>query len=215
MDMAKDNEFIELSKDALESGRPVVLESSITNLNRTAGTMLSYEVSSRFGEDGLPDETIHIKLKGHAGQSFGFTLAKGIFMDVEGDANDGTGKGLSGGKIAVYPSKDVIAQGFVPEDNVIVGNVACFGATSGKAFFRGIGGERFCVRNSGALAVVAIGGPRCRVYDGGLSGVSGSDGEKLCSGHERRYCLHLRSRGKISGAVQHGTGGTVRRGGYG
>ncbi|CAN0478171.1 unnamed protein product, partial [Laminaria digitata] len=109
--------------------------------------------AKRYGEAGLPPDTIHVKFDGHAGQSFGFTLAKGVFLEVEGDANDYVGKGLSGGKVVVYPKAEALAKGFVPEDNVIVGNVCLYGATAGNAFFRGKAGERFCVRNSGALAV--------------------------------------------------------------
>jgi len=152
---ALDNEFLRQAKPALERGEKVVIESDITNLNRTAGTMLSSAISMKYGEEALPEDTIHIKLKGHGGQSMGFTLAKGVFMDLEGDANDYCGKGLSGGKIAVYPAEDgVLNNGFVAEDNVVIGNVGLYGATSGQGFFRGKAGERFCVRNSGALAVV-------------------------------------------------------------
>merc|ERR1712157_16260 len=141
LDVAIDNSFIEKAKDSLENGTPTVIEDVITNLNRTAGTMLSYQISSKHGAEGLPDDTIHLKLKGHGGQSMGFTLAKGITMTVEGDVNDYCGKGLSGGKIAVFPSPAVLDTGFTPEDNVIVGNVCLYGASSGKAFFRGKGGE--------------------------------------------------------------------------
>jgi glutamate synthase domain-containing protein 3 len=155
LDKALDNMFIEKAANALETGEPVVIESNIHNENRTAGTMLSSKLSKKYGAEGLPEDTITIKLKGHGGQSMGFTLAKGIFMDLEGDANDYCGKGLSGGKIAVYPATDgVLDSGFVAEDNVVVGNVCLYGATSGEAFFSGKAGERFCVRNSGALAVV-------------------------------------------------------------
>jgi len=142
LDKALDNLFIEQAQMALENGEKVVLEHDITNLNRTTGTMLSYEVSKRYGVEGLPDDTIHIKLQGHGGQSMGFTLAKGIFMDLEGDANDYCGKGLSGGKIAVYPQQGCLDDGFIAEDNVVVGNVCLYGATGGKAFFRGKAGER-------------------------------------------------------------------------
>ena len=180
---ALDNSFIERAKDALENGTPVVIEDNITNLNRTAGTMLSYEISSRYGAEGLPDDTIQLKLKGHAGQSMAFTLAKGITMTVEGDANDYTGKGLSGGKIAVFPSADVVASGFAPEQHVIVGNVALYGATSGKAFFRGKGGERFCVRNSGALAVVeGVGDHGCEYMTGGVMVCLGDTGRNFAAG---------------------------------
>jgi glutamate synthase (NADPH/NADH) len=124
-----------------------------------------------------------LKLKGHGGQSLGFTLAKGITLTVEGDSNDYTGKGLSGGIVAVYPSQEVIDSGFVPEDNVIVGNVSLYGATSGKAFFRGKSGERFCVRNSGALAVVEGVGDHCAEYmTGGRLVVLGNTGRNFGAG---------------------------------
>lgn len=183
LDIAKDNEFISLAKDALENKTPIVIEDTITNVNRTAGTMLSYEVSKRHGKEGLPDDTIHLKLKGHGGQSMAFTLAKGITMTVEGDSNDYTGKGLSGGKIAVYPAHDVVDDGFVPEDHVVVGNVALYGATSGKAFFRGKGGERFCVRNSGAIAVVeGVGDHGAEYMTGGRLVVLGETGRNFGAG---------------------------------
>lgn len=131
----------------------------------------------------MPDGTIHLKLKGHGGQSLGFTLARGITLTVEGDSNDYTGKGLSGGTIAVYPSQDVINDGFVPEENVIVGNVCLYGATSGKAFFRGKSGERFCVRNSGALAVVEGVGDHCAEYmTGGRLVILGTTGRNFGAG---------------------------------
>ena len=183
LDKAKDNVLIEKARDALENGTPVQFEEEINNLNRTCGTMLSYEISKKYGKAGLPDDTIQINMKGHAGQSFGFTLAKGVTMTVEGDANDYTGKGLSGGKIAVFPSQDVISDGFVPEDNVVVGNVCLYGATSGKAFFRGKAGERFCVRNSGALAVVEGTGDHCAEYmTGGDLVVLGETGRNFGAG---------------------------------
>lgn len=183
LELALDNEWIEKSKDALEHGTPVVIEGEVNNLNRTAGTMLSYQVSKRYSDAGLPDNTIQLKMKGHGGQSMGFTLAKGITLTVEGDANDYCGKGLSGGTIAVFPSPDVIKDGFVPEDNVVVGNVCLYGATSGKAFFRGKAGERFCVRNSGALAVVEGVGDHCSEYmTGGRLVVLGETGRNFGAG---------------------------------
>jgi glutamate synthase domain-containing protein 3 len=167
----------------LDNGTPVVIETEITNLNRTFGTMLSYNVSKKYGKDGLPDDTIQIKLKGHGGQSFGFTLAKGITATIEGDANDYTGKGLSGGKIAVYPAPSITESGFQAENNVIVGNVCLYGATSGKAFFRGKAGERFCVRNSGALAVVEGCGDHGAEYmTGGRLVILGDTGRNFAAG---------------------------------
>jgi glutamate synthase domain-containing protein 3 len=183
LDLAKDNVLIEKAKDALENGTPVVIEEECTNINRTLGTMLSYHVSKRYGKVGLPDDTIKVNFKGHGGQSFAFTLAKGITMTIEGDANDYAGKGLSGGKIAVYPAPDVIAGGFVPEEHVIVGNVCLYGATAGKAFFRGKAGERFCVRNSGALAVVeGVGDHGCEYMTGGVMICLGDTGRNFGAG---------------------------------
>lgn len=183
LDIAKDIDYIAKAKDALEKKIPVTIEDEVQNVNRTLGTMLSYEVSKRYGKEGLPDDTIQLKLSGHGGQSLGFTLAKGITMTVEGDANDYTGKGLSGGTIAVFPSPAVIADGFAPEDNVIVGNVCLYGATSGKAFFRGKAGERFCVRNSGALAVVeGVGDHGCEYMTGGTMVCLGDTGRNFAAG---------------------------------
>lgn len=183
LDVAKDNEFIAKAADALENKTPVEIEDVCTNINRTLGTMLSYEVSKRWGKEGLPDDTIKLKLNGHAGQSFGFTLAKGISISVEGDANDYTGKGLSGGKISVYPRPEVVADGFMAEEHVVVGNVCLYGATAGKAFFRGKAGERFCVRNSGALAVVeGIGDHGCEYMTGGYMVCLGETGRNFAAG---------------------------------
>jgi glutamate synthase (NADH) len=183
LERKKDNEFIAKAKAALEKKEPVVIEDMTDNLDRTLGTMLSYEVSKRWGGEGLPDDTIHLKLKGHGAQSMGFTLAKGITLTVEGDANDYIGKGLSGGKIAVYPSEEVIAGGFKADEHVVVGNVCLYGATRGKAFFRGKAGERFCVRNSGALAVVeGIGDHGCEYMTGGIMICLGETGRNFAAG---------------------------------
>jgi glutamate synthase domain-containing protein 2/glutamate synthase domain-containing protein 3 len=183
LDIKKDNKFIELAKDALENQTPVVIDYDVENLDRTLGTMLSYEVSKRYGNEGLPDNTIQLKLKGHGGQSLGFTLAKGITLSVEGDANDYTGKGLSGGTISVSPDPSVIADGFEPEHHVVVGNVCLYGATAGKAFFRGKAGERFCVRNSGALAVVeGVGDHGCEYMTGGIVVSLGETGRNFAAG---------------------------------
>jgi glutamate synthase domain-containing protein 2/glutamate synthase domain-containing protein 3 len=180
---ALDNQFIEDAKPALNDGVPITLEYPVTNLNRTVGTMLSYEISSKYGAAGLPEDTIHIKLTGHGGQSMGFALAPGVFIEIEGDANDGVGKGLSGGKIAVYPHKDTLQSGFVSQDNVIVGNVSLYGATSGKAYFRGKAGERFAVRNSGATAVVeGVGDHGCEYMTGGRVVILGDTGRNFAAG---------------------------------
>jgi len=175
--------LIEAATPALESGTPVRISEVVNNRNRSVGAMLSNEISKRYGGAGLPDGTIHVGLTGHTGQSFGFTLAKGVTMEVKGDANDGCGKGLSGGEIIVYPDMDVLHDAFVPEENVVVGNVALYGATSGQAFFRGKGGERFCVRNSGALAVVeGIGDHGCEYMTGGRVVCLGETGVNFGAG---------------------------------
>lgn len=178
-----DNKMIAKAASALENGTPVVIKDHINNLDRTFGTMLSYEVSKKYGREGLPDDTIKIELEGHGGQSFGFTLAKGITATIEGDCNDYCGKGLSGGKIAVFPKKEIIDSGFEAESNVVVGNVCLYGATSGKAFFRGKAGERFCVRNSGALAVVeGIGDHGAEYMTGGHLVCLGETGRNFAAG---------------------------------
>ncbi|RYH28910.1 glutamate synthase large subunit [archaeon] len=183
LDKALDQRFIADARPALEEGVPVSLEYPVDNMNRTVGTMLSYHISKKFGRDGLPDGTIYIKLNGHGGQSLGFALAKGVFIEVEGDSNDYVGKSLSGGTIAVYPNKDALAQGFKAENNVIVGNVCLYGATSGKAFFRGKAGERFAVRNSGALTVAeGVGDHGCEYMTGGRVVVLGETGRNFAAG---------------------------------
>lgn len=183
LEFALDNVLMERAKPALEQGVPVVIESEISNLNRTVGTMLSHAISTKFGAEGLPDDMIHVKLRGHGGQSMGFALAKGVFFDLAGDSNDGTGKGLSGGKIAVYPPQESLDAGFQSQDNVIVGNVALYGATSGKAFFRGKCGERFAVRNSGAITVnEGVGDHGCEYMTGGRVVVLGSTGRNFAAG---------------------------------
>jgi glutamate synthase domain-containing protein 3 len=145
--------------------------------------MLSYEISKKFGSVGLPDDFIHIKLTGHGGQSLGFALAKGVYIEVEGDSNDYVGKGLSGGIIAVYPDASLLKTGYVSQNNVIVGNVCLYGATSGKAFFRGKAGERFAVRNSGALSVVeGVGDHGCEYMTGGRVVILGETGRNFAAG---------------------------------
>jgi len=180
LEKAMDNEIIELAKPALERKEKVRIEKTIKNINRTVGTMLSNEIAKRYGEEYLPDDTVWIKLKGHAGQSLGAWLAGGVTIELEGDANDYVGKGLSGGKIIVYPDK---SASFKPEENILVGNVCLYGATKGRAFFRGVAGERFCVRNSGAYAVVeGVGDHGCEYMTGGRVVVLGSTGRNFAAG---------------------------------
>ena len=180
LDKALDNQLIELAAPALEKGEKVNIELPVININRVVGTMLSNEVAKRFGEDLLPEDTINIKLHGSAGQSLGAWLAKGITITVEGDANDFVGKGLSGGKIVIYPPKE---STFKPEDNIIAGNVNLYGATGGEAYFRGIVAERFAVRNSGASAVVeGIGDHGCEYMTGGRVVILGKTGRNFGAG---------------------------------
>jgi len=180
LERALDNRLIELAKDAIENGTRVDFEVPIVNTNRTVGTMLTNTVVNRWGEKGLPVDTIHIRFKGSAGQSFGAFLARGITLELEGDSNDYVGKGLSGGRIVIYPPKQ---SSFVAEDNVLIGNVALYGATGGRAFFRGKAAERFCVRNSGAKTVVeGVGDHGCEYMTGGVVVVLGSTGINFAAG---------------------------------
>src|SRR5688572_10969720 len=156
-----DRRLIEDAMQALDHRVPVKLKVAIRNIDRTAGAMLSGEVAKRYGHDGLPEDTIHVSLKGTAGQSFGAFLAKGVTFDLEGEGNDYVGKGLSGGRIIVRPTAD---SGIVPEESIIVGNTVLYGAIAGEAYFRGVAGERFAVRNSGATAVIEGAGDHCCEY---------------------------------------------------
>ncbi|KAI8973386.1 hypothetical protein BDF20DRAFT_977729 [Mycotypha africana] len=175
-----DNYFIEEAEAALTHKEKVQIEADVVNTDRALGTTLSYHVSKRHGEQGLPFDTIHAKLRGSAGQSLGAFLAPGIFFELEGDANDYVGKGLSGGLLAIYPPRN---SAFKSEDNVIVGNVCLYGATSGKAFFRGIAAERFCVRNSGASAVCeGVGDHGCEYMTGGRAVILGTTGRNFAAG---------------------------------
>ncbi|XP_022735942.1 glutamate synthase [NADH], amyloplastic isoform X2 [Durio zibethinus] len=180
LDMALDQKLIKLSKAALEKGLPVYIETPICNVNRAVGTMLSHEVTRRYHLAGLPAGTIHIKLSGSAGQSLGAFLCPGIMLELEGDSNDYVGKGLSGGKIVVYPPK---GSWFDPKDNIVIGNVALYGATAGEAYFNGMAAERFCVRNSGAKAVVeGVGDHGCEYMTGGTVVVLGKTGRNFAAG---------------------------------
>ena len=180
LEKALDNELIRLAQPALESGDTVHIEHEIININRVVGTMLSNEVCKRYGADMLPEDTINIKLNGSAGQSLGAWLARGITIAVEGDANDYLGKGLSGGKIILYPPKQC---SFKAEENIIAGNVILYGATGGEAYIRGIAAERFAVRNSGASAVVeGIGDHGCEYMTGGRVVVLGKTGRNFGAG---------------------------------
>ena len=180
LDKALDNTLIALAEGALEEGRPVRLDLPIRNVNRTVGTMLGYEVTRRWGGEGLPDDTIDISFRGSAGQSFGAFLPRGITLRLEGDANDYVGKGLSGGRVIVRPSAQAT---FAADEQVIAGNVIGYGATSGEIFLRGLVGERFCVRNSGALAVVeGTGDHGCEYMTGGRVVILGPVGRNFAAG---------------------------------
>ena len=177
---ALDNQLIALAKPALEKGEKVTIDLPITNTNRTCGTMLSNQVATRYGNAGLPDDTISIKLKGTAGQSFAAFLAHGISIELTGEGNDYVGKGLCGGRIVIKPP---VAFRGVAHENVIVGNTVMFGATAGESYFRGVAGERFCVRNSGASAVVeGVGNHGCEYMTGGTVVVLGQTGLNFAAG---------------------------------
>jgi glutamate synthase (NADPH/NADH) large chain len=182
LDRALDRQLIADCVGALEDGVPVRRSYPIRNVNRTVGTMLGAEVSRRYGGDGLPDGTIDLSFAGSAGQSFGAFVPRGMTMRLDGDANDYLGKGLSGGRLILRPPVDVPA-GFVAEDQIIAGNVILYGATAGEAFIRGVVGERFCVRNSGALAVVeGVGDHGCEYMTGGRVVVLGPTGRNFGAG---------------------------------
>jgi glutamate synthase (ferredoxin) len=172
--------LLSICEPALDRGEAVSATLAIRNTDRAVGTRLGSEVTRQYGPAGLPHDTIDLTFQGSAGQSFGAFIPKGVTLTLEGDANDYIGKGLSGGKIVVFPP---IESTFVPEDNVIVGNVAFYGATGGEAYVNGIAGERFCVRNSGATVVVeAIGDHGCEYMTGGRVVVLGSMGKNFAAG---------------------------------
>ena len=180
LDAALDNELIEVARPALDHGTPVRIERQVINVNRTVGAMLSGEVARRFGHPGLPDNTIHIAFKGVAGQSFAAFLAHGVTLDLTGDANDYVGKGLSGGRVIVRQPQHVDRQA---SENIIVGNTVLYGAIAGEAYFNGVAGERFAVRNSGAVAVVeGTGDHGCEYMTGGAVVVLGRTGRNFAAG---------------------------------
>jgi glutamate synthase (NADPH/NADH) large chain len=180
IDHILDRKLIAAAKPALEQGKAVEIETAIRNADRTAGAMLSGEVARRYGHAGLPEDTIKVKLTGIAGQSFGAWAAHGVTLDLTGEANDYVGKGLSGGKIIVKPHAKI---GFVPEKSIIVGNTVLYGAITGECYFRGVAGERFAVRNSGAVAVVeGVGDHGCEYMTGGCVLVIGETGRNFAAG---------------------------------
>ena len=180
LERALDHQLIEQARPALDSGAPVKIELPVSNANRTVGAMLSGKVAAKYGEDGLPDGAIDIRLTGSGGQSFGAFLAPGVSIRLAGDTNDYMGKGIGGGRIVIVPPE---GSAFVPEDNIIIGNVALYGATGGDVFIRGRAGERFAVRNSGARAVVeGLGDHGCEYMTGGVVAVIGSTGRNFGAG---------------------------------
>jgi glutamate synthase (NADPH/NADH) large chain len=180
IDNVLDNKLISEAADSIKSKNKITLNHKITNVDRTAGAMLSGEISKLYGDAGLPEDTITINFEGSAGQSFGAFLAPGVTFRLEGDANDYFGKGLSGGKLIAVPQK---GSDFIPEENIIIGNTVLYGATSGECFVRGIAGERFCVRNSGVNAVVEGTGDHCAEYmTGGRLIVIGDVGRNFAAG---------------------------------
>jgi len=193
LDKALDNELIRLSQEALEHGKPVRIELPVGNTNRTVGAMLSGEVARRYGHAGLPEDTISITLRGTAGQSFGAFLAQGISLELIGEGNDYVGKGLSGGRLVVYPPA---VTPIVAEENIIVGNTVLYGAISGECYFRGVAGERFAVRNSGATAVVeGVGDHGCEYMTGGIVVVLGQSGRNFAAGMSGGIAYVLDERG--------------------
>jgi glutamate synthase (NADPH/NADH) large chain len=180
LEQALDHKILGQVHDALETLSPVEVNLPVRNIHRSVGSMLSGEIARRHGSAGLPDDTVRIQLTGSAGQSLAAFLAKGVTLTLEGEANDYVGKGLSGGRIVVYPPR---ASGFAAEENILIGNVALYGATSGEAFFNGVAGERFAVRNSGATAVVeGVGDHGCEYMTNGLVLVLGACGRNFAAG---------------------------------
>ncbi len=198
LDKALDNTtLLKLCEAALTKKQPVKASLPIKNTNRVVGTILGSELTRRFGPEGLPDDTIHLKFVGSAGQSFGAFVPHGMTLELEGDANDYVGKGLSGGKIIVYPSKQAT---FKPEENIIIGNVAFYGATRGEAYVRGMAGERFCVRNSGVSAVVeSVGDHGCEYMTGGRVVVLGPTGRNFAAGMSGGLAYVLDAAGDFAG----------------
>jgi glutamate synthase (ferredoxin) len=191
-----DNSLIVKCRKALDSRTPVSFASPIQNSDRTVGTMLGAEVTRRFGGAGLPDDTIKLTFMGSAGQSFGAFVPRGMTMILVGDANDGFGKGLSGGRLAVFPPAE---STFRSEENIIIGNVGLYGATGGEAFVRGVAGERFCVRNSGANVVVeGVGDHGCEYMTGGRVIVLGKTGRNFAAGMSGGVAYVLDADGRFS-----------------
>jgi len=199
LEQALDYELIGHAQEAIRQCTPVEMSMPIRNTHRTVGAMLSGEIARRYGSHGLPEDTIRFHFSGSAGQSFGAFLAKGVTLTLEGDANDYVGKGLSGGKLIVYPPR---TSTFQPEENMIVGNVVLYGATSGEAYFSGMAGERFAVRNSGATAVVeAVGDHGCEYMTKGIVLVLGRAGRNFAAGMTGGIAYVLDESGEFSNTL--------------
>lgn len=195
LEKALDNMLIEKASAAIESAKPVKIEAPIRNVNRTVGAMLSGKIAKKYGHAGLAEDTIQVRFEGSAGQSFGAFLAHGVSFELEGDANDYVGKGLSGGRIAIYPPK---VSTFLPRENIIVGNTVLYGAVGGECYFRGVAGERFAVRNSGATAVVeGVGDHGCEYMTGGVVVVIGETGRNFAAGMSGGIAYVLDADGKF------------------
>jgi glutamate synthase (NADH) len=202
LELSLDNKLIAKAHVTLaDPSIKVFIEMPIKNVNRAVGTMLSHEVTKRYHLRGLSDDTIHVKLSGSAGQSFGAFLCPGITLELEGDSNDYVGKGLSGGRIIVYPPRK---STFVPKENIVIGNVALYGAIEGEAYFNGMAAERFCVRNSGAKAVVeGIGDHGCEYMTGGTVVILGRTGRNFAAGMSGGIAYVLDLDGKFSSRCNH------------
>lgn len=202
LELALDQKLISLSHAALESKVPVYIESPVVNVNRAVGTMLSHEVTKQYKLEGLPTDTIYVKLNGSAGQSLGAFTCKGVTLELEGDSNDYVGKGLCGGKIIVYPPR---SSTFDPKENILIGNVALYGATSGEAYFNGMAAERFAVRNSGAKTVVeGVGDHGCEYMTGGVVVVLGETGKNFAAGMSGGVAYVLDKEGTFSSTCNTG-----------
>jgi glutamate synthase domain-containing protein 3 len=196
LDEALDYKLIDHAREAIDIGTAIEFKLPIKNVHRTVGAMLSGEIARKHGAAGLPDDTIRFQFNGSAGQSFGAFLAKGVTLTLEGDANDYVGKGLSGGRIVVYPPRQ---SSFQPEENILIGNVVLYGATSGDAYFNGVAGERFAVRNSGATAVVeGVGDHGCEYMTKGLVVILGKTGKNFAAGMSGGIAFVLDESGEFS-----------------
>ena len=183
------SKLVRMCRPAIEDQKPIRAKLAITNINRVVGTLVGSEVTRRYGESGLTDNTIKLNFEGSAGQSFGAFIPKGMTLELEGDANDYLGKGLSGGTITVYPPKKSI---FEADENILIGNVAFYGATSGTSYINGVAGERFAVRNSGITAVVeGVGDHGCEYMTGGEVLVLGKIGRNFGAGMSGGYAYIL------------------------